>query len=185
MQTIALNMPLICLPGSRSMSLTLRLHIYGRYVDYSVDHDSRIVPHRDPRNRSLYQLLHSQYVDVRRFTKLQKFTRFSGRYVFSVSRETLYFPYRFSYLFIPIITGSHAVQWFFAGVSITAVVFVWLLLPETHGKKLSEIEEYFHNHFLAVGAESKSKKRRVQRRKQRNNKSSATEPLNPKTMQNV
>ncbi|OAD54262.1 Facilitated trehalose transporter Tret1 [Eufriesea mexicana] len=81
--------------------------------------------------------------------------------------------------------GSHAVQWFFAGVSITAVVFVWLLLPETHGKKLSEIEEYFHNHFLAVGVESKSKRKRVQRRKQRNNKSSATEPLNPKTMQNV
>lgn len=84
-----------------------------------------------------------------------------------------------------IITGSHAVQWFFAGVSLAAVVFVWLLLPETHGKKLSEIEEYFQNHFLAVGAEAKTRKRRRQRRAQRNAKSSATQPLNPKTIQNV
>ncbi|PBC27748.1 facilitated trehalose transporter Tret1 [Apis cerana] len=81
--------------------------------------------------------------------------------------------------------GSHTVQWFFAGVSLAAVVFVWLLLPETHGKKLSEIEEYFQNHFLAVGAEAKTRKRRRQRRAQRNAKSSATQPLNPKTIQNV
>ncbi|XP_076756305.1 facilitated trehalose transporter Tret1-2 homolog [Xylocopa sonorina] len=81
--------------------------------------------------------------------------------------------------------GSYAVQWFFAGVSIGAVVFVWLLLPETHGKKLSEIEEYFQNHFLAVGAESKIKKRRARRRNQRNGKSSATEPLNPQTAQKI
>ena len=85
--------------------------------------------------------------------------------------------------------GSYAVQWFFAGVSLGAVVFVWLLLPETHGKKLSEIEEYFHNNFLAAGAESKAKKERAKRRNQRNGKpSSATEPLNPsksKAPQNV
>jgi len=76
------------------------------------------------------------------------------------------------------------VQWFFAGVSVGAAIFVWLLLPETHGKKLSEIEEYFHNNFLALGAEAKDKKRRAARRAQ-NAKSSATEPLNPKTVQNV
>lgn len=77
-------------------------------------------------------------------------------------------------------------QWFFAGISIGATVFVWLLLPETHGKKLSEIEEYFQNHFLAAGAEAKAKKWRAQRRKQRNEKSSAAaEPLNPKSVQNV
>lgn len=81
--------------------------------------------------------------------------------------------------------GSYAVQWFFAAVSIGAVVFVWLLLPETHGKKLSEIEEYFQNHFLAVGAESKTAKRRAARRRQRTEKSSATEPLNPRLVQKV
>lgn len=90
-----------------------------------------------------------------------------------------------SFIYFYTIAGSHTVQWFFAGVSLAAVVFVWLLLPETHGKKLSEIEEYFQNHFLAVGAEAKTRKRRRQRRAQRNAKSSATQPLNPKTIQNV
>ncbi|KAL0107114.1 hypothetical protein PUN28_015566 [Cardiocondyla obscurior] len=77
--------------------------------------------------------------------------------------------------------GAYAVQWFFAGVSVGAAIFVWLLLPETHGKKLSEIEEYFHNNFLALGAKNKDKRRRAARRAQHNAKLTATEPLNPKT----
>lgn len=85
--------------------------------------------------------------------------------------------------------GSYAVQWFFAGVSIGAAVFVWILLPETHGKKLSEIEEYFQNHFVAIGAEAKLKKAKQNRRREKKyGKSSATEPLNPakpKSAQNV
>lgn len=83
--------------------------------------------------------------------------------------------------------GSYAVQWFFAGISIGAAAFVWLLLPETHGKKLSEIENYFKNNFLAVGAESGAKKQGAKRRHQSKDKY-ATEPLNPakpKTPQNV
>ncbi|XP_031627835.1 facilitated trehalose transporter Tret1-2 homolog [Contarinia nasturtii] len=39
--------------------------------------------------------------------------------------------------------GSHAIQYFFAGVSIIAVFFALLFLPETFGKKLSEIEDHF------------------------------------------
>ncbi|XP_031832921.1 facilitated trehalose transporter Tret1-2 homolog isoform X2 [Nomia melanderi] len=84
--------------------------------------------------------------------------------------------------------GSYAVQWFFAGVSIGSAVFVWILLPETHGKKLSEIEEYFQNNFLAIGAEAKAKKQKRRRRTKTNEKSSATQPLNPakpKPVQNV
>ncbi|KAK2588968.1 hypothetical protein KPH14_001818 [Odynerus spinipes] len=83
--------------------------------------------------------------------------------------------------------GSYAGQWFFAVVSLMATVFVWLLLPETHGKKLSEIEEYFQNNFLAIGTtESKAKKQRARRRtSQQRNKSAASEPLNPKPVQNV
>lgn len=70
------------------------------------------------------------------------------------------------------------IQWFFAGVSVGASIFVWLLLPETHGKKLSEIEEYFHNNFLACGAESKEKKRRAKRRAQQKAQAAALQPLN-------
>lgn len=39
--------------------------------------------------------------------------------------------------------GAHAIQWFFAGVSIVGFFFALLFLPETHGKKLSDIENHF------------------------------------------
>ena len=39
--------------------------------------------------------------------------------------------------------GAYAMQYFFASVSIIAFFFALLFLPETHGKKLSEIEDYF------------------------------------------
>lgn len=39
--------------------------------------------------------------------------------------------------------GAYAIQWFFAGVSVIGFFFALLVLPETHGKKLSEIEAYF------------------------------------------
>lgn len=39
--------------------------------------------------------------------------------------------------------GSAMVQWFFAAVSIAGFFYALLFLPETHGKKLSEIEAYF------------------------------------------
>ena len=43
-----------CLSGSCPVSIALRLHIYGWYADYSMDHDSRIIPHWDPRNRAFH-----------------------------------------------------------------------------------------------------------------------------------
>lgn len=39
--------------------------------------------------------------------------------------------------------GAYAIQYFFAGTSIIAFFFALLFLPETHGKKLSEISEAF------------------------------------------
>lgn len=86
---------------------------------------------------------------------------------------------------IEFLGAPHRLHWFFAGVSIGAAAFVWLLLPETHGKKLSEIEEYFHNNFIAAGAESKERKRRIKRRQQQKAKNSAREPLNAKSPQAV
>jgi facilitated trehalose transporter len=41
--------------------------------------------------------------------------------------------------------GPHAIQWFFAFFSILGFFFGFAVLPETHGKKLSEIEAYFEN----------------------------------------
>uniref|UniRef100_A0A1B6G3K9 Major facilitator superfamily (MFS) profile domain-containing protein n=2 Tax=Cuerna arida TaxID=1464854 RepID=A0A1B6G3K9_9HEMI len=41
--------------------------------------------------------------------------------------------------------GEYAVQWFFAAVSLSSVIFIYMFLPETHRKELSEIQEYFTN----------------------------------------
>lgn len=44
---------------------------------------------------------------------------------------------------LDVLGGGHAVQWFFAFVSVIGFFFGLCFLPETHGKKLSEIEAYF------------------------------------------
>lgn len=44
---------------------------------------------------------------------------------------------------LDVLGGAHAVQWFFSFVSIIGFFFGLCFLPETHGKKLSEIEAYF------------------------------------------
>lgn len=44
---------------------------------------------------------------------------------------------------LSVLGGAHAVQWFFAFVSIIGFFYALCFLPETHGKKLSEIEAYF------------------------------------------
>lgn len=39
--------------------------------------------------------------------------------------------------------GAYAIQYFFAAVSVVGFFFGLLFLPETHGKKLSDIEDHF------------------------------------------
>lgn len=39
--------------------------------------------------------------------------------------------------------GAYAIQWLFSGVSIAGFFFGLFFLPETHGKKLKDIEEHF------------------------------------------
>jgi facilitated trehalose transporter len=51
--------------------------------------------------------------------------------------------------------GSAGVQWFFSVVSFGAVIFVFVFLPETHEKKLSEIEDYFKHNTIYLGQKKK------------------------------
>lgn len=66
--------------GAGGLSVTLRVHIDGRDVDYSLDHDSGVVPYRNSWDRPLYQLFHGECAHVRRVTELSKFASFSRRY---------------------------------------------------------------------------------------------------------
>lgn len=71
--------------------------------------------------------------------------------------------------------GAYAIQWFFAVVSIVGFFFALLILPETHGKKLSEIEDYFS------GAE----KEKANARKTRNGPPAGTTVNNRKPKQTL
>ena len=44
--------------------------------------------------------------------------------------------------------------WFFAAVSLSAVVYVFIFLPETKGKTLEEVEALFANHRGLRGTDS-------------------------------
>lgn len=54
--------------------------------------------------------------------------------------------------------GAYAVQWFFAVVSICGFGYALVILPETHGKKLSDIQAQF------TGEAKKQKKMKKQQK---------------------
>lgn len=53
--------------------------------------------------------------------------------------------------------GASGLQWFFAVIALTASVYTLVFLPETHGKKLSEITEYFNHNTIFLGSTKKEK----------------------------
>lgn len=63
--------------------------------------------------------------------------------------------------------GASGIQWFFAVIALTASVYALVFLPETHGKKLSEITQYFNHNtiFLGSGKNSKNSINNKQRKK--------------------
>ncbi|CRK93942.1 CLUMA_CG007469, isoform A [Clunio marinus] len=73
---------------------------------------------------------------------------------FSIANVIMFFAVQSYRTLLDVLGGSHAVQWFFALISIIGFFFGLFFLPETHGKKLSEIEAYFEK-------KSSSKKSRV------------------------
>lgn len=66
--------------GAGALSVTLRVHIDGRDADYSLDHDGRIVPDRNSRDRPLHQLFHGERAHVCRAAKLSELASFPRRY---------------------------------------------------------------------------------------------------------
>jgi len=62
-----------------ALPVALRVHVDGRHVDHSLDHDRGIIPNRDPRDCPLHQLLHGELAHVRCATELQKPASLPGR----------------------------------------------------------------------------------------------------------
>ncbi|XP_060533328.1 facilitated trehalose transporter Tret1-2 homolog [Cylas formicarius] len=64
--------------------------------------------------------------------------------------------------------GIVGIQWFFAVISILASAYVFIFVPETHGKKLSEITNYFSDsgaiYILSRKKDKEAQKRRTQSR---------------------
>lgn len=53
----------------------------------------------------------------------------------------------------------HGLFWFFGGATLTATLFVYLFVPETKGKSLAEIEDYFSgSNILWIKRQRRSKK---------------------------
>lgn len=61
--------------------------------------------------------------------------------------------------------GASGIQWFFAVIALTASVYSLVFLPETHGKKLSEITQYFNHNTIFLGSGKSSKTSSSKQRK--------------------
>uniref|UniRef100_A0A8D8UZF7 Facilitated trehalose transporter Tret1 n=1 Tax=Cacopsylla melanoneura TaxID=428564 RepID=A0A8D8UZF7_9HEMI len=57
--------------------------------------------------------------------------------------------------------GSAQVQWFFALVSVISVVYVYIFLPETHGRTLLEIEQYFEHSFVYICSKNRKNSKAI------------------------
>lgn len=51
--------------------------------------------------------------------------------------------------------GAANLQWFYSGMSVLAVLYVFVFLPETRGMKLNEISEYFNEGWTYIGHKHK------------------------------
>lgn len=62
---------------------------------------------------------------------------------YSVANVLMFFAIQSYRPMLYLLGGAHAVQWLFAGVSLSGLLFALFFLPETHGKKLKDIEDHF------------------------------------------
>lgn len=66
---------------------------------------------------------------------------------------------------VRIFNGAHGVQWFFAVVALAGLVYALIFLPETHGKKLKDIENYFLYNTIYFGSNKSESGKKQQGKK--------------------
>lgn len=111
------------------------LYIDDWFVDNTMDDDCWVVPQRDPRDRPLHFLLTLEHLYVCSCPNISVTDR--GNFLKVTSNTSLSSPFQ------AFLGSPYALQWFFAAVSVLAFFYALLVVPETHGKKLQEIEAYF------------------------------------------
>lgn len=65
-----------------------------------------------------------------------------------------------------IFNGVAGLQWFFAVTSLAGLAYAYILLPETHGVKLRDIQEYFVHNSVYIGGIKTGKKEGIRNRKE-------------------
>lgn len=53
--------------------------------------------------------------------------------------------------------GSSGIQYLFSVVALIGLVYVFVFIPETHGKTLNDISEYFNHNIIFLGSEKGNK----------------------------
>lgn len=66
--------------------------------------------------------------------------------VYSIANVIMFIAIQSYYNLNRLFGGSSGLQYFFAIVSLGGLIYSYVFLPETHKKKLSEIENYFIHH---------------------------------------
>ncbi|KAK9875929.1 hypothetical protein WA026_011033 [Henosepilachna vigintioctopunctata] len=76
----------------------------------------------------------------------------------------MFFSIQLFYTLCDIFGGIDGCQYFFAVIAILGAIYAYIFLPETHGKKLSQIQEYFLHNIMYLG----QKKKKVQKKSTKN-----------------
>ncbi|KAG5887749.1 hypothetical protein JTB14_016101 [Gonioctena quinquepunctata] len=80
---------------------------------------------------------------------------------FSIANLLMFLSLQSFWTMNSLLGGMAGVQWFFAVVSLMCSAYVFVVLPETQGKKLSDITEYFLHNTIYLGSSKKDASRRV------------------------
>lgn len=81
----------------------------------------------------------------------------------SIGTLIMFFTLKIYPLMDEFLGGSYAVQWFFASVAFGGVIFIFVFMPETHGKTLAEIQEYLKHNTVYITSKDRKKTKTVKR----------------------
>ncbi|XP_044762799.1 facilitated trehalose transporter Tret1-like isoform X2 [Coccinella septempunctata] len=82
----------------------------------------------------------------------------------------MFFSIQSYYSLTALLGGVSGIQYFFAVISVGGAIYSYVFLPETHMKKLSQIQEYFLHNTMYLGQKKKPKRSSSHARKRISNK---------------